>query len=170
MDSENAWVLERVKLYELMKQQPDWSLRRYARELKHDLQWVRRWAARIRSAPVLTLETFRSRSRAPYHPPPRIAEEVKKMVGELRRELTEQFHRKAGAKTILYGLQKYGQTQRLTFALPKSVQHHHPHSARLGLDYAAPLRVARAARPPPTNGRMGDGFRGNLLRRRRWRL
>ncbi len=120
MDSENAWVLERVKLYELMKQQPDWSLRRYARELKHDLQWVRRWAARIRSAPVLTLETFRSRSRAPYHPPPRIAEEVKKMVGELRRELTEQFHRKAGAKTILYGLQKYGQTQRLPFALPKA--------------------------------------------------
>jgi len=54
MDSENAWVLERVKLYELMKRQPDWSLRRYTRELKHDLQWVRRWAARIRSATALT--------------------------------------------------------------------------------------------------------------------
>ncbi len=37
------------------------------------------------------------------------------MVGELRRELSEQFHRKAGAKTILYGLQKYGQIERLPF-------------------------------------------------------
>ena len=56
MDGETSWILERIKLYELMKVHPEWSLRRYARELQHDLQWVRRWAARIRSAASLTFD------------------------------------------------------------------------------------------------------------------
>lgn len=120
MDGEDGWILERIKLYELMKQYPEWSLRRYARELKHDLQWVRRWAARIRAAPALTLDVFRSYSRAPHHAPPRIHEEAKKIVGALRQELSEQFHRRAGAKTILYGLRQYAQKHVPPFALPKA--------------------------------------------------
>ena len=121
MENENAWVLERIKLYELMKVHPDWSLRHYGRELGHDLQWVRRWAARIRAATSITLDTFRSRSRAPHRPPKRIPQEAKELVGELRQVLSEKFHRKAGAKTILYGLQQYQQTHMPSFVLPKAL-------------------------------------------------
>ncbi|MBK9745774.1 MAG: transposase [Chloroflexi bacterium] len=121
MGNENVWVLERVKLYELMKTHPDWSLRHYGRELGHDLQWVRRWSTRIRSAATITLDTFRSRSRAPHHPPKRIPEEAKALVGELRQVLSERFHRRAGAKTILYGLQQYQKLHTPAFTLPKAL-------------------------------------------------
>jgi transposase InsO family protein len=121
MFDETAWVFERMKLYHLMQEHPDWSLRHFARELKHDLRWVRRWAARIENAAALSLDTFRSRSRAPHHPPPRICDEAKHLVGDLRHELSERFHRKAGAKTILYGLQQYQKTHAVPFKLPKAV-------------------------------------------------
>ena len=120
MESESVWVLERLKLHQLLLEHPDWSLRHYARELHHDLKWVRRWAARIRSAVSLTLDTFKSRSRAPHHPPQSISEEAKQIVGELRHELSEKFHRKAGVKTILYGLRQYQQKHPVAFVLPKA--------------------------------------------------
>ena len=120
MNSESHWVFERLKLYQLAQLHPDWSLRHYARELGHDLKWVRRWLARIQAAAPLSIDTFKSRSRAPHHPPPRISDEAKQLVGDLRRELSEQFHRRAGAKTILYGLQRYQQTHSLSFTLPRA--------------------------------------------------
>jgi hypothetical protein len=120
MDSENVWIRERLKLHQLLQDQPDWSLRHYARELHHDLHWGRCPAAPIPSAVPLTLDTFRSRSRAPQHPPPPISEEAKQLVGELRHDLSEQFHRPAGAQTIRYGVQQYQQQYPGTFALPKA--------------------------------------------------
>jgi hypothetical protein len=63
MESESFWVPERLKLYDLMRGHPDWSLRHYARELGHDLHWVRQGVSRIKAATALTLDTFRSRAR-----------------------------------------------------------------------------------------------------------
>lgn len=120
MESENAWMFERMKLYELTRQYPDWSLRRYAREVGHDVQWVRRWIARFRASVPVTLETLRSRSRAPHHRRPRIHEDAKQIVGDLRRELSEQFHRPAGARTIQYGLKQYARNHEVPFTLPKA--------------------------------------------------
>lgn len=46
MLSEGELMYERRKLFELMRAYPEWSLRRYAREVQHDLQWVRKWTKR----------------------------------------------------------------------------------------------------------------------------
>src|SRR5688572_29831495 len=103
MDSESVWVYERMKLHHLMQTQPDWSNRQYARTLGHDPTWVRKWKQRLQTATALTLKMFQSQSRAPHNRPRSIAPEVKTLVRELRHELSEKYHRPAGAKTILYG-------------------------------------------------------------------
>ncbi len=121
MTQETAWVFERIKLYQLMQAQPDWSLRRYARELGHDPKWVRRWVQRIKAAPTLTLEVFRSRSHVPKTIPKKIGVEARQLVSDLRQQLSEQFHRPAGAKTIAYGLQQYAKTHEVAFTLPRSL-------------------------------------------------
>ncbi len=114
------WVRDRIKLYELLKRHPDWSLRQLGREVGHDAQWVRRWKQRIQSALIHTLEVFASRSHAPKTPPKRISEEAKKLVGDLRVDLSERFHRRAGPKTIQYGLVEYQKQHDVPFALPQA--------------------------------------------------
>ena len=121
MTQETAWVFERIKLYQLMQARPDWSLRRYARELGHDPKWVRRWVQRFKAAPTLTLEVFRSRPHVPKTIPKKIGPEARQLVSDLRQQLSEQFHRPAGAKTIAYGLQQYAKTHEVAFPLPKSL-------------------------------------------------
>lgn len=120
MDNETTWMFERMKLYQLLQTNPEWSLRQLARELGHDVQWVRRWRARIQAAPTITLDVFRSQSRARKTFPERISEEAKRLVGELRQELSAQFHRRAGPQTILYGFQEYQKKSPFPFAFPKA--------------------------------------------------
>jgi hypothetical protein len=105
MDTESLWVYERMKLYDLMQQQPGLSNRQYARYLQHDPKWVRKWRQRFQAAPEIQVNTFVSQSRAPHTPPRRVTAEVKEIVVQLRRELSEQYHRPAGHKTIQWGLQ-----------------------------------------------------------------
>lgn len=121
MKSENEWVLERIHLYHLRRKHPEWSLRQYARELGHDPNWVRKWLKRIEASIPVTLETFKSQSRAPKTIHRRISQEAKQLVGELRKELSERFHRKAGAKTIAWGLSEYAKKRVIPFALPKGL-------------------------------------------------
>lgn len=120
MKSETEWTLERIKLYELMQQHPDWSYRAYARELGHDPSWVQKWYRRIKTAKPLNIDTFKSQSRAPKNPPHKISTEAKQLVVELTKELSEKYHRKAGAKTIQYGLEQRQKSQPLPFKVPKS--------------------------------------------------
>ncbi|MBC7870552.1 MAG: transposase [Chitinophagaceae bacterium] len=121
MKSENEWVLERIKLYQLIRAQPDWSLRQYAQELGHDPKWVRKWAKRIKAAHSITIDLFKSQSRAPKTLHTRIGAEAKQLVSELRQQMSERFHRKAGAKTIAYGLKEYAKQHEVPFFLPKSL-------------------------------------------------
>jgi hypothetical protein len=48
MFSESEWIFERQKLYTLIEEHPDWSLRGYARALQHDLRLLRKWIKRFR--------------------------------------------------------------------------------------------------------------------------
>lgn len=59
-------------------------------------------------------------SVAALTPAKRLLRALKPLVFELRHTLSEQFHRKAGAKTILYGLQQLHAQQLLPFPLPTS--------------------------------------------------
>jgi hypothetical protein len=122
MHGDAYWVFERMKLYELMQQHPDWSSRHYATVLGHDHKWVQKWRKHYQAASVLTLKSFQSLSRAPKHPPQQISDEAKSIVCQLREALSEKFHRPAGAKTILYALEKYQESQKPTFRLPKALK------------------------------------------------
>ena len=108
MFSESEWIYERQKLYRLIQAHPDWSLRGYAREVQHDLGWVRKWKKRIEAWVSPTVETFRSQSRRPKHSPKRLAEQMKDQLCALRESLSERFHRAAGAQTIQYFLKQVG--------------------------------------------------------------
>lgn len=118
--SETDWVLERVRLYELMRQHPDWKIRQYAEALGRCEKWARTWKRRIQAAGPLSLEVFRSHSRAPKTVHRKIGEAAKQVVCELREELSEKFHRKAGARTIQWGLSEYAKHHAVPFALPRS--------------------------------------------------
>jgi hypothetical protein len=120
MESEPKWVYERMKLYEVMMLHPDWSSRQYAHSLGHDHRWVQKWKSRIQSTGKVSVTTFQSHSRAPKHLPPKICEEAKDVVCQLREELSETFHRSAGPKTILTAVEKYRETQKPAFALPRA--------------------------------------------------
>jgi hypothetical protein len=120
MFTEHDWVHERIRLYHLMKDHPDWGNRRLGRELGHDPRWVAKWKARFRSRSQVTLETFRSASRAPKHVPHRTTPEAKAVIAELRTLLSEHFHRKAGAKTIQYGIRQYRKLYPDAPILPRS--------------------------------------------------
>lgn len=65
---------------------------------------------------------YQSQSRAPKTVWPETSPEVKKVVAQLRVELSEQYHRKAGAKLILHELRKREDL--------KDAGHYVPHSDR----------------------------------------
>jgi len=108
MFSESEWIYERQKLYALRREHPDWSLRSYARELHHDLRWVRKWVTRFQGWVEPQLEMFRSQSRKPKSSPKQLGQAVKDQICALRENLSERFHRSAGAKTIQYFLKQAG--------------------------------------------------------------
>lgn len=120
MLSESEWIFERVRLLMLRREHPDWSYRHCARELGHDPKWVRKWSLRFAAAHPVTLKTLQSASRAPHHPPQRIPDQAKDLVVELRHELSEQFHRRAGPKLLQYGLETYSKAHPVDFRLPKA--------------------------------------------------
>jgi len=110
MLSEQEWVYERWRLYEVWQAHPEWSLRSLARSVAHDLRWVRKWLARFQADGVSGLECFQSRSRRPKKTPKGLKDAVKDQVCSLRESLSERFHRPAGAETIQYFLKSLVET------------------------------------------------------------
>ena len=101
--SEPYRVYERYRLFHLMTDHPDWSLRAYARELGHDPRWVRTWGRRFKTSATSDrpdMQHFASQSRRPHHTPRRVDPVLETHICALRPLLSERFHRRAGAKTI----------------------------------------------------------------------
>ncbi len=88
MDTESERIFHRMRLYFLLKDQPDWSNRRCANHLNLSEKFVRTWRNRFVDNPPNILEMCRSRSRAPHHPPKQVAPAVKDAIGDLRVALT----------------------------------------------------------------------------------
>jgi len=104
MDSEIQRVYDRITLYYLMQDHPDWKSERYTEHIDRTASWVRKWRARIQQEETITLQTFLSQSRAPKSRPNQTSKHVKKIIGDLREELSEDYHRPAGANLILLEL------------------------------------------------------------------
>ena len=103
---ETEWVIDRVQLYRLMRQEPTWSVQRLANALGRSASWVKKWRKRLRAAQPLTWQTFLSQSRAPKHRHRRVTQPVLETVLSLRDGLSAAYQRTVGAKTILYHLRR----------------------------------------------------------------
>ncbi len=102
MDDE--WELDRIKLFYLMKDHPDWSIARLAKELKRSLSWVKKWRKRFREAQQKGIHLFKSQSRAPKTRPKRLSMRVRNAILSFRDQLKDVYNRVVGSEIILYHL------------------------------------------------------------------
>ena len=84
MDTESQWVYDRISLYRLSRQHPDWTSRQYAEVMGRSERWVRKWRRRFDETEVVSLHLFQSQSRAPKSRPRQTPEAVKDVICNLR--------------------------------------------------------------------------------------
>ncbi len=106
MDTESERVYQRMRLYFFLKDNPDWSNRRCAKDLDVSEKFVRTWRKRFETDQPHTIQLCHSRSRAPHNRCKPVAPAVKDAIGDLRVALTEKYHRKAGARLIIEYLKR----------------------------------------------------------------
>lgn len=120
MDSE--WELDRIRLYQLRREHPDWTLKHLAQAVGWCLSWVKKWLKRFREAGSPSLAMFQSQSRAPHNRPGQIVAAVRDLILGLRDDLKEMYGRVVGPKTILYHLHKETVLQSQGVYLPRSTR------------------------------------------------
>jgi hypothetical protein len=106
MDSESARIFERMQLYHLLKKYPEWTNQHFADELGKSESWVRKWCSRFMRTSQPNFKIYLSESCAPktiWRETPVV---MKNVIADMRVELSEQYHRKAGPKLILHELRK----------------------------------------------------------------
>lgn len=140
---EHEWELDRIRLYQLRRDHPNWTLKQLANAVGRCLSWVKKWLKRFREVDQPSLDMFKSQSRAPHTRPREVVDVVRDAVLALRDELPEKYGRVVGPKTILYHLHHDPLLQKLGVYLPRStrtiwlilkaagripkrVRHHHP--------------------------------------------
>lgn len=117
---EAEWELDRMRLYQLRREHPEWTLVQLAQAVGRCLSWVKKWLKRFREAGEASLAMFKSQSRAPHHRPHQIVEAVREAILSLRDQLKEVYGRVVGAKTILYHLHADWIWQEQGVYLPRS--------------------------------------------------
>jgi S-adenosylmethionine synthetase len=90
---ESEWELDRIELYRLWQEHPDWSKPRLAEAVQRSLSWVKKWLKRFGEATHHNLKMFCSLSRAPQHHTRRIVKRVRDAILQLRATLHERYHR-----------------------------------------------------------------------------
>jgi transposase len=119
---ESEWELDRIRLYQLRREHPDWTLTRLAEAVGRCLSWVKKWLGRFREAGEPCLAMFKSQSRAPHHRPRQIVAAVRDAILGLRDSLKTLYGRVVGSKTILYHLHRDRLLQRQGVYLPRSTR------------------------------------------------
>lgn len=120
MDSETKRVYDRMHLYFMMQAHPNWQPEALAKAVGRTPRWVRKWQRRFANDQSGTLTMFLSQSRAPHSRPRQTSPEVKLVIGQLREQLSKQYHRKAGPKLILHELAKHPYLGKSSHFVPRS--------------------------------------------------
>ena len=120
MDNEIRRLYDRLRLYFLMREQPHWSPESYAEVLERSAKWARKWQQRFAEDESGTLAMFVSASRAPQTRPNQTPDAVKEVIADLREDLSEKYHRKAGARLILLELRERHDLKDLGYFVPQS--------------------------------------------------
>jgi transposase InsO family protein len=103
---ESEWELDRIRLYHLRREHPDWALKRLAEVVGRCLSWVKKWLKRFRETKTPSLAMFKSHSHTPHSRPSQITDVVRDAILSLRDTLKEVYGRVVGPKTIAYHLHK----------------------------------------------------------------
>ncbi len=106
MDTESEQIYDRMRLHRLMREHPTWTPAQLAAEVGRSEGWGRKWVKRLREEASPSFKMYQSRSRAPKHRPHQTEEPVKDRICTLREELSEAYHRPAGARLIAHTLQQ----------------------------------------------------------------
>jgi len=88
--------------------------------LKMSRAWVQKWRVRLVEADSARLDDFISQSRRRHHSPSKITDALRAKSIHYREMLTEQYHRRVGARNILYHLHQDLDLKRLGVFVPKS--------------------------------------------------
>jgi len=119
---ESEWELDRIRLFQVRRAHPEWTLPHLAQALQRSLSWVKKWLRRFREAGQVTLETFKSQSRAPHHRSRQVVAVVRDTILSLRDELKAVYGRVVGPKPILYHLHRDALLQAQKVYLPRSTR------------------------------------------------
>ena len=132
MDTEVQRMYDRMQLYFLLKEQPDLPSSVAAQIINRSERWVRKWKRRFTHCTSETLAMFQSKSRAPKSRLKETSEHIKKIIADLRDELSIQYHRTVGARIILLKLHKYAARQSIADFIPQSASTVHRILKELG--------------------------------------
>jgi len=117
---EEEWQVDRARLLAARQQHPDWSYPQLAHSLQRSTSWVKKWWRRLRQAAPDDERIFKSWSRCPRHPPPRIAAAAVERILALRDHPPEGLNRIPGPEAIKYYLHQLEKTDPLGCHLPTS--------------------------------------------------
>lgn len=119
---ESEWELDRMRLYQLRREHPEWTLKHLAQAVGRCLSWVKKWLKRFREAEQPSLEMFKSQSRAPHRRPRQVVAAVRDAIWGLRDSLNEVYGRVVGPKIILYHLHRDTLLQKQGLYRPRSTR------------------------------------------------
>jgi len=145
---EALWVGQRAHLRHLFHLHPDWTGQQVADAVGCSTSMVSKWRRRLAEAELRDVSVLFSRSRAPHHHPPRIDEEVKERVQQLRLDPPEGLQRIPGPVAISYYLQRDQQVLATGKRLPRSTRTIWRILDAAGLIKRDPLRKRSAHEPP----------------------
>jgi hypothetical protein len=117
---EVEWVHKRTQLWRLLQSQPRLSVTQLARLVGMSLSWVRKWRERLVGIDGQDIRAFMSRSRRRLTSPKKVTEAVEAKILHLREYLTEQYHRRVGARNILYHLHNDPDLKQLGVYIPRA--------------------------------------------------
>ncbi len=117
---ESLWEFERMRLFELIRDHPDWSTSHLAEAIGHSLSWVKKWRKRFRQAQQASLALFQSQSRAPKTRSKSLMPLVRNAILSLRDQLKDVYRRVVGPKTILYHLHRDPIVRQHAVFIPRS--------------------------------------------------
>lgn len=119
---ESEWEVDRIRLFQLRRAHPDWTLKQLADAVGYCLSWVKKWLRRFREAGAPSLAMFKSHSRAPHRRRRQVVSAVRDVILSLRDQLKDVYGRVVGAKTILYHLNRDPLLRELGLYMPRSTR------------------------------------------------
>ena len=119
---EAQWLADRSLLRTLIDLHPTWTRQELADAVGRSLGWVKKWIARMRTAPPHDQQILHSRSRARHNPPPPLSPLVIERILDIRDHPPEQLRRTPGPLAIRYYLERDPTLRTAGVRLPRSTR------------------------------------------------